>query len=104
MKVTELRQYKIKTGKTEQWLTWMKDELLPYQRSKGMRVLNTYVHKGEDGHDYFVWLREFDSEQARQAIYAETYNEWWIREIRPKVFELIEQDSVRVTLLESVEM
>ena len=52
MKVTELRQYKIKTGKTEQWLTWMKDELLPYQRSKGMRVLNTYVHTGEDGHDY----------------------------------------------------
>lgn len=82
----------------------MKDELLPYQRTKGMRVLNTYVHKGEDGHDYFVWLREFDSEQARQAIYAETYNEWWIREIRPKVFELIEQDSVKVTLLESVEM
>ncbi len=52
----------------------MKDELLPYQRSKGMRVLNTYVHTGEDGHDYFVWLREFDSEQARQTIYAETYN------------------------------
>lgn len=82
----------------------MKDELLPYQRSKGMCVLNTYVHTGEDGHDYFVWLREFDSEQARQTIYAETYNEWWIREIRPKVFELIEQDSVKVTLLESVEM
>ena len=82
----------------------MKDELLPYQRSKGMRVLNTYVHTGEDGQDYFVWLREFDSEQARQTIYAETYNEWWIREIRPKVFELIEQDSVKVTLLESVEM
>ena len=104
MKVAELRQYKIKTGKTEQWLTWMKDELLPYQRSKGMRVLITYVHTGEDGHDYFVWLREFDSEQARQTIYAETYNEWWIREIRPKVFELIEQDSVKVTLLGSVDI
>ena len=82
----------------------MKNELLPYQRSKGRRVLNTYVHTGEDGHDYIVWLREFDSEQARQSLYAETYNEWWIREIRPKVFELIEQDSVKVTLLESVEM
>ena len=82
----------------------MKDELLPYQRSKGMRVLNTYVNTGEDGHDYFVWLREFDSEQARQTIYAETYNEWWIREIRPKVFELIEQDSVKVTLLGSVDI
>ena len=82
----------------------MKDELLPYQRSKGMRVLNTYVHTGEDGHDYFVWLREFDSEQARQTIYAETYKEWRISEIRPKVYEMIEQDSVKVTLLESVEM
>ncbi len=40
-----------------------------YQRSQGMRVLNTYVHTGDDGHDYFVWLREFDNEQARQALY-----------------------------------
>lgn len=47
---------------------------------------------------------EFDNEQARQTLYEKTYNEWWVREIRPKVFELIEQDSIKVTLLESVEM
>jgi len=104
LKITELRQYRIKAGKTKQWLSWMKEELLPYQRSQGMRVLNTYVHTGDDGHDYFVWLREFDNEQARQTLYEKTYNEWWVCEIRPKVFELIEQDSIKVTLLESVEM
>jgi len=99
LKITELRQYRIKAGKTKQWLSWMKEE-----RSQGMRVLNTYVHTGDDGHDYFVWLREFDNEQARQTLYEKTYNEWWVCEIRPKVFELIEQDSIKVTLLESVEM
>ena len=77
----------------------MHEEILPYQISKGMKVLNTYIHKGEDGEDYFIWLREFDDEASREKIYAETYNEWWISEIRPRVFEHIDQDSVSVRIL-----
>ncbi|CAH0541693.1 NIPSNAP family protein [Vibrio marisflavi] len=104
MRVTELREYKIKPGKTEQWLKWMKDEILPLQRSKGMKIVATHVHKGEDGEDYFVWLREFENEEARQKITQETYDEYWVSTIRPKVFELIEQDSVKVRLIHPVDL
>ncbi|RTE65598.1 hypothetical protein EH243_11705 [Amphritea opalescens] len=99
MKIIELREYKIKPGKTDQWLDWMREELLPYQESKGMRIINTYIHQDPDGTDYFIWLREFDDEASRQAIYQSTYNQWWITEVRPKVFELIEEESIQVKLM-----
>ena len=104
MKIIELREYKIKQGKTQEWLDWMRDEILPYQRSKGMVILNTYVRSEESGSDYFVWLREFANEQARQCIYEKTYNDWWIINIRPKVFTLIEESSVNVKLLKPVDL
>lgn len=34
-----------------------------------------------------------------KKIYALTYNTWWIEEIRPKVFKLIEQDAIKVKLI-----
>ncbi|NHI01918.1 NIPSNAP family protein [Oceanimonas sp. MB9] len=104
MKIVELREYRIKKGKTEQWLNWMRDELLPYQRSKGMVILDTYVHRGSDERDYFVWLREFDDEASRQRMHKETYNEWWVSEIRPRVFELIDEDAIKVRLLNRLDM
>lgn len=104
MKITELREYRIKDGKTDQWLRWMHEELLPYQKSKGMKILSTYIHQDIDGVDYFIWLREFENEASRQAIYARTYNHWWITEIRPKVFELIDEDFVKVKLIQQLDL
>lgn len=102
MKVVELREYRLHEGKKQDWLNWMRDEILPYQRAKGMIILDTYIHQGEDGHEYFVWLREFENEAVRQQLYQETYNEWWNTQMRPKVFEHIDQHSVKVRLLEKV--
>jgi hypothetical protein len=99
LKIVELREYEIKSGKTHEWLKWMQEELLPYQRSKGMRIINTYVHKDSDGTDYFIWLREFDNEESRKKIHELTYNDWWKQEIRPKVFEMIEEKSIKVKLI-----
>lgn len=104
MKVTELREYKIRPGKTSEWLRWMHEDLLPYQRSKGMVIVDTYIQTDDTGTDFFVWLREFENEEARQRIYEETYNDWWISEIRPKVFTLIDETSISVKLLHSVDL
>ena len=104
MKVTELREYKIRPGKTSEWLRWMPEDLLPYQRSKGMVIVDTYIQTDDTGTDFFVWLREFENEEARQRIYEETYNDWWISEIRPKVFTLIDETSISVKLLHSVDL
>ncbi|MEL0624098.1 hypothetical protein V6238_13470 [Marinomonas arenicola] len=96
MKIVELREYKIRPGKADQWITWMRDELLPYQRSQGMRILSTNLYQDENGDEYFIWTREFDDEQQRQAAYADTYNDWWVNEVRPQVAQLIELDSIKV--------
>ncbi len=96
MKIVELREYKIKPGKADQWVTWMRDELLPYQRSQGMRILSTNLYKDDKGDEFFIWTREFDSEQHRQQVSEQTYNDWWVNEVRPKVGELIELDSIKV--------
>ena len=104
MKIIELREYKIKPGKTQEWLDWMGSEILPYQRGKGMKVLDTYLQTDDDGTDFFVWLREFDSEESRQKLYSETYNDWWKTEIMPKVFSLIEEQAVSVKLLKPLDL
>lgn len=104
MSLVELREYKLKPNKKHQWLTWMKEELLPYQVSQGMQVLQTYTYQDEQGDDWFVWLRAFENEEQRQAIYSKTYNDWWIENIRPQVFEHIEQDEIKVRLLDPVEL
>lgn len=104
MAIVELREYKLKPNMKQAWLAWMNAELLPYQLSQGMRVLQTYIYKDENGDEWFVWLREFDDEQARQALYKKTYSQWWKDEIRPRVFTMIEQDDIRVRLLNPVKL
>ena len=102
LKIIELREYKIKPGQTEKWLHWMREELLPYQRSKGMVIIDTYLRTDDDGTDFFVWLREFENEESRQRIYDNTYNDWWVTNVRPKVFTLIDEKSISIKLLRSV--
>ncbi len=104
MKIVELREYQIKSGKKQEWLQWLRNELLPYQRSKGMIIIDTYIRTDDDGIDYFVWLREFKSEKSRQEIYKNTYDEKWIKEIRPKVFTFIDENSICVKILEPIKM
>lgn len=101
MNVIELREYQIKPGKTAQWLNLMEKEILPYQRSKGVEVINSYLHCDENGDEWFVWLRQFKDEQSRQEICSQLYDQWWINEIRPKVFSLIEESSVKVRTLQA---
>ena len=104
MAIVELREYKIKPNMKHAWLKWLKAELLPYQVSQGMRILQTYVYADENGNDWFVWLREFEDEQTRQALYEKTYNQWWKDHVRPKVFTMIEQDNLKVRLLNPVKL
>lgn len=104
MKIIEIREYKIKAGKTDEWLNWMQTELIPYQRSKGMIITDTYIHKSPDGSDYFIWIREFENEIERKAVYELTYNDWWIQEVRPRVFELIDKESISVKLAQKLNL
>ncbi len=104
MPLVELREYRLKEGKLQEWLVLMEAEIIPYQLSKGMKVISTNTYSDEQGNDWFIWLREFENEAKRQEITQLTYNEWWKTEIRPKIFQLIEKDSMRVRVLQNIRL
>ena len=68
----ELRQYRCRPGQREKWVKYMEEVIIPYQVSKGMVVLGSFVGEQED--DLYVWIRRFDSEEQREELYAACYD------------------------------
>src|SRR6266446_1722721 len=63
----ELRQYKVRPGKIDQWVKIMEEEIIPFQVSKGMVICGSF--RGETDPSVYVWLRRFESEKrARDAL------------------------------------
>jgi hypothetical protein len=94
----ELRQYRTKPGQRERWIKLMDEVIIPYQMSKGMVVVATFV--GETEEDLYTWIRRFDNEEERVRIYKEVYeNDYWQKEISPQVGEMIDRTKTVVTRL-----
>ena len=91
----ELRQYRLRPGKREEWIEYMEGEIIPFQISKGMVVIGSFV--GEEEEDLYVWIRRFDSEEQREQLYAAVYeDEHWKSVIGPKVGTLIDREKIVV--------
>lgn len=96
--ILELRQYRIQPGKEEEWVTFVEDEIIPLQTSKGMEILGSFVEEGDANH--YVWLRRFESEEERERLYALVYeDDYWKATIAPRVPELLEREKTVVTRL-----
>ena len=52
----ELRVYGMQPGKGPEFVKYMDDEIIPYQRSKGMTILASFLN---DAEDTYVWIRRF---------------------------------------------
>lgn len=86
----ELRRYKIKDGKMDEWVKFMEERIIPFQVSKGMVIAGSF--RGEDDTTY-VWLRRFASEAEREQLYEAVYQtDHWKNDIAPRVAELMEPD------------
>ncbi|MEZ4717088.1 MAG: hypothetical protein R2851_13535 [Caldilineaceae bacterium] len=49
-----------------------------------------------------MWIRRFESQAQKEALYAATYqNDTWRNEFSPRVEELIFRDQIKVTILEA---
>ena len=95
----ELRQYRTKPGKREEWLKFMDEVIIPYQVSKGMIVTGSFA--GETEEDLYVWLRRFESEEERERLYQAVYeNDYWRNEVSPKVGQMIDRKKIIVTRIE----
>ena len=86
----ELRRYRIKDGKMDEWVEFMEGTIIPFQVSKGMVIAGSF--RGEDETTY-VWMRRFASEGQREQQYVDVYqSDTWKSEIAPRVAELMEPD------------
>lgn len=94
----ELRQYRTKPGQREKWAKFMDEIIIPYQISKGMVIVASYVGEAEE--DLYVWIRRFENEEERVRLYKEVYeNDYWQKELSPQVGEMIDRSKIVVTRL-----
>ena len=86
----ELRQYRIFPGQREAWVKYMEEVIIPYQASKGMVIVGSFVAQQEE--DLYIWMRRFESEEERVALYKAVYEtDTWKNEIAPKVGEMLDR-------------
>lgn len=92
----ELRQYEVKPGKMDEWLDLMENQIIPFQVGKGMVITGSY--RGEEDESVYVWTRRFESEAAREALYAAVYeSDFWKNEIAPLIPNLLNRPNTKVT-------
>jgi hypothetical protein len=92
----ELRQYKVLPGQLEGWVKMMETEIIPFQVSKGMVITGSYY--GETDPSVYIWLRRFESEAERVALYAAVYeSDYWKTQIAPRVPEYLDRSAIVVT-------
>jgi hypothetical protein len=95
----ELRQYRCFPGKREEWARFMDEEIIPFQVTKGMVVIGSFV--GEEEDDLYVWIRRFDSEAQREELYRAVYeSDRWKEYYGPKAGEYIDRERIVVTRIE----
>jgi hypothetical protein len=92
----ELRQYRTQPGQRDAWVKFMEEIIIPYQVSKGMVVVGSFVGQQED--DLYVWIRRFESEEERVALYKAVYETpEWQNEIAPKVGNMLDRSRTVIT-------
>ena len=96
----ELRQYRMRPGHEENWVKYMEEVIIPFQISKGMVILGSFV--GEEERDLYVWVRRFESEEQREQLYEAVYeSDTWKNEIAPKIPDMMDRSQIKVTRLEA---
>ena len=94
----ELRQYRTKEGQRENWVRLMEETIIPFQIAQGMVVIGSFV--GEQEEDLYVWIRRFESEEQRKALYASVYeSDYWKNDISPLVGDMLDRERIVVTRL-----
>ena len=91
----ELRQYHVMPGKMDEWVAFMEGTIIPFQVSKGMVITGSY--RGEEDESVYIWMRRFESEAQREALYAAVYeSDVWKNEVSPKVGDLLDRSKANI--------
>ena len=96
----ELREYRTMPGQRENWVKFMEEEIIPFQVSKGMTILASFV--GEEEDDLYIWVRRFDSEEQREKLYEAVYeSDYWVNEVAPRIPEMMDRSKIVVRRIEA---
>ena len=89
----ELRQYHVRPGKMTQWLKLMEEEIIPFQVSQGMVICGSF--RGETDESVYVWIRRFENEAQREALYKSVYDtDFWKTKIGPQIPDLLDREKM----------
>jgi hypothetical protein len=89
----EMRQYKVRPGKIDEWVRIMEEEIIPFQVSKGMVICGSY--RGETDDSLYFWIRRFESEAQREQQYKDVYeSDWWKTNIAPKAGDFLVREQM----------
>ena len=92
----ELRQYRTQPDQRDNWVRYMEEVIIPFQMSKGMVIVGSFV--GEQEQDLYVWIRRFESESERERLYEAVYrSDEWLNNIAPKIPDMLDRDRIVVT-------
>ena len=92
----ELRQYKVLPGKLQDWVRVMEQEIIPFQVAKGMVITGSF--HGETDPTTYIWLRRFENEEQRKALYAAVYeSDFWKNEMAPRIPEYLDRSAMVIT-------
>jgi hypothetical protein len=95
----ELRQYRAKPGQRDALARYMEEVIIPFQVGKGVVVTGSFT--GETEEDLYVWIRRFESEAEREALYAAVYqSDEWKNDMGPKVIAMMDRDRAEISRLE----
>jgi hypothetical protein len=96
----ELRTYECKPGKRDEWVKLMEEEIIPFQVSKGMVIVGSFI--AEQDEKTYIWIRRFVDEAEREQLYKAVYEtDTWKNEISPRVGELLDRSAIKVTRMVS---
>ena len=77
----------------DEWVKIMEEEIIPFQVSKGMVICGSF--RGETDEFAYIWLRRFDSEAEREALYKAVYEtDHWKTKIAPRVPECLDREKM----------
>lgn len=92
----ELRQYRVRPGKMDDWVRLMEVEIIPFQISRGMVVTASF--RGEADDSTYFWIRRFETEADRERLYRAVYeSDYWKEEVAPRIPDFLDRKRSVIT-------
>ena len=91
----EFRQYTMFPGKRAEWVKYMESVIIPFQASKGMVIVGSFVDEQDE--NVYYWIRRFRNEKERERLYKAVYETpEWKDVIGPKVGTMLDRKKIVV--------